>query len=59
MGKVVGSPLADEISVRVGADVFVAISVNESCSGELLKLQALNTTVNSNNKTYPYRILAK
>jgi hypothetical protein len=59
MGNVVGKPLFEEIRVRVGADVFVAISVSASCSGELLKLQALNITDNNNNKRYPYLILAK
>jgi len=54
MGKVVGKPFADEISVRVGAGVFVGISVNASCSsGELLKLHALNIT--DNNKKSKYR----
>jgi hypothetical protein len=60
IGNVVGKPLFEEISVRVGADVFVAIPVSASCcSGELLKLQALNITDKSKNKRYPYRILAK
>ena len=60
MGKVVGNPFADEISVRVGAGVFVGISVNASCSsGELLRLQALNITDNNKNNRYLYRIPAK
>ena len=53
MGNVVGNPLPDEINVRVGADVFVAISVKDSCSGELLKLQALKITDINNTNTYP------
>jgi hypothetical protein len=53
IGKVVGSPLADEIRVRVGAGVLVGISVNANCcSGELLKLQALNITDNNKNSKY-------
>ena len=59
MGNVVGNPLPDVIKVRVGADVFVDISVKESCSGELLKLQALNINNNNIKNIYPYRILAK
>ena len=60
MGNVVGNPLFDERSVRVGADVFVAISVSASCcSGELLKLHALKITDSNKNKRYPYLILAK
>ena len=60
MGKVVGNPLFDEMSVRVGADVFVGISVNASCcSGELLKLHPARTADIRNNSTYTNRILAK
>lgn len=60
MGNVVGNPLFDESNVRVGAGVFVGISVSASCcSGELLKLHELNITDNINSKTYPYFILAK
>ena len=55
-----GRPLFDVMSVRVGAGVLVGISVNESCcSGELLRLQALNSSKNNKDMKYPYRILAK
>jgi hypothetical protein len=53
IGNVVGKPLADVMGVRVGAEVFVGISVSAICSGELLRLHALNIMDKINNRKYP------